>query len=207
MADPQDAPLLAPLNPNIATAQRRRKNRPDVRRQPRDHSQIPQKFARSAVADHIGEVNLPTDVPQRIGNTSSEPRDNIVANDEPLDRVHNAVFPGRDSKVFVNQLIEERLEEICGVACVVQVNGRDFYCNHPLVSCDQAGLDRIADALALHNEMRRLVNLHMVPNHQCAAANVINGVPHQDILDYINVRYYGLTDSELREAFNEASAA
>lgn len=104
-------------------------------------------------------------------------------------------------------MIEKRLGEISRVPFLVQVHGADLHCNHPLITCDQAGLDCISDTLPLHDEMRRLVALHMVPDGDWATMDVINGIQRQVILNYINLHYSQLTDLELAKAFIKASTA
>ncbi|KAI0565224.1 hypothetical protein FGB62_21g446 [Gracilaria domingensis] len=115
-----------------------------------------------------------------------------------------AVFPSPESKALVDRLIEERMQELSLVNFEANINGDVVVIAHPVVPLTADGLAMISDALPLHDEMRRLISLYIVPDAEWPGANMVEGVPRQAILDYLGLHYVSASDRVLRDAHTEA---
>lgn len=115
-----------------------------------------------------------------------------------------AVFRDRSSKILVNSLIEERVKRISKSSFKVKSHAGLLRVFHPLLACNEDGLNRVSENYPYHLEMRRLIMLHRMTHFEWRTAETIAGVPIQIVLDYLGVRLVVLSDEELYRCFTFA---
>lgn len=113
----------------------------------------------------------------------------------------HAVFRDKSSKLLINSLIEERMKRISKSSFKVKGHAGVLRVFHPLLACNEDGLNRVSENYPYHAEMRRLIMLHRMTHSEWQTVESIDSVPIQIVLDYLGVRLIELNDEELYRSF------